>query len=589
MSLTLSSQYKLSRRLIEYSVFFLLAVAVWFIFQKFAIYGFDPYHEGVMFKPALDVAEGKLLFKESFTQYGSIATYIHAAFINIIGPSILSIRLATVFLYSVNVFLMLALWRRFLPIHLTILSFLYWILITPFFNENPIGFLSWSSVAAITFQLLGVSFFAKSLLDRELKFGFLSGIAVGLLFHTRQPAALFFLFADFVGILLFAVICSVKLRRIGRSQKKLFLKTQFFFSLGFLVFNGLLLTYFHFTGSLKQWLYQNIFWVFLSAEGVQPSLLKVLVGMFPNYEVELPKFIFLASIGLARGVCGYFLKQINNIFIDIVFALFILISYGFFPEIYQINAVFQIPAFILLLLILLTTKVIQKKKNPIGDIYSILFLGLIISSWTQYYPSADTLHVYWALTPMIGFFLFSVYQCFSRSSLITITLFLLFLSPIRNIPSLYSNYPSLKYSQLEYASVKGLYIFEPIALSLKRIHEGLSTLVGPEMLKKPVINLTTHTFLGAMFESTKDCGPYYVYWGGLPLALNSSGCKKYMEKHKPIILSYIPFQGKEDVFNQVLVSHNYQMIGKVKFLESDLPYNAAEYITFWSNKDLSKK
>ncbi len=45
----------------------------------------DWHHDGILFKPAVDVAAGLSLFKETFTQYGALTTYLQAGAIAIFG------------------------------------------------------------------------------------------------------------------------------------------------------------------------------------------------------------------------------------------------------------------------------------------------------------------------------------------------------------------------------------------------------------------------------------------------------------------------------------------------------------------------
>ena len=47
--------------------------------------GVEPHHDGIMFKPAVDFAEGKMLFKESFSQYGALTVLLQGLAIKIFG------------------------------------------------------------------------------------------------------------------------------------------------------------------------------------------------------------------------------------------------------------------------------------------------------------------------------------------------------------------------------------------------------------------------------------------------------------------------------------------------------------------------
>ena len=42
----------------------------------FARINFEPHHTGLMYKTALDVAEGKILFRDTFAQYGALTSLL---------------------------------------------------------------------------------------------------------------------------------------------------------------------------------------------------------------------------------------------------------------------------------------------------------------------------------------------------------------------------------------------------------------------------------------------------------------------------------------------------------------------------------
>ena len=44
----------------------------------FSCIGVDELLDAIMFKPAIDVAEGKMLFRDTFTQYGALTTLLQA-------------------------------------------------------------------------------------------------------------------------------------------------------------------------------------------------------------------------------------------------------------------------------------------------------------------------------------------------------------------------------------------------------------------------------------------------------------------------------------------------------------------------------
>ena len=64
------------------SAIFLFTV-LWF--GIFAFLRIDLHHDAVMLKPALDVAGGKLLFRDTFCQYGALAVFLQAAAVRLFG------------------------------------------------------------------------------------------------------------------------------------------------------------------------------------------------------------------------------------------------------------------------------------------------------------------------------------------------------------------------------------------------------------------------------------------------------------------------------------------------------------------------
>ena len=100
--------------------------------------GFDSHHTGLMYKGALDVASGKALFRETFTQYGALTTYIQALFLLIFGKRVTSILLATALFYALDFLLLYRISRRFLCRTLSLVGTGITVFLAPFYFE--IGF-----------------------------------------------------------------------------------------------------------------------------------------------------------------------------------------------------------------------------------------------------------------------------------------------------------------------------------------------------------------------------------------------------------------------------------------------------------------
>ena len=116
----------------------------------FSRINFDPHHTGLMLKGALDVANGKRLFAETYTQYGALVTWIQALFIRMLGTSVTSILLATSLFYALSYPLLYRMARRFLSIPVSLLTTLVSVFLAPFYFWE---FQPWSSVFALFFLL----------------------------------------------------------------------------------------------------------------------------------------------------------------------------------------------------------------------------------------------------------------------------------------------------------------------------------------------------------------------------------------------------------------------------------------------------
>ena len=120
-----------SERLLPTGAALLTAILLY----PFASRGVDFHHDGIMLKPAMDVLTGQTLFRDTFTQYGALTTYLHVLALKI-SPTLFAIRLETVVVYSVAVFFLVAAWQMFLPKVLTIVAYSLFLVFIPFYDSR---------------------------------------------------------------------------------------------------------------------------------------------------------------------------------------------------------------------------------------------------------------------------------------------------------------------------------------------------------------------------------------------------------------------------------------------------------------------
>ena len=169
----------------------LLTAGLVFWLLPFARLGVDPHHDGVMLKPALDVLAGQVLFRDTFTQYGALTTYLQVLALWF-QPSLLTIRLLAVGAYAVTLYALYAAWRMILPRSLTVLSCGLFILFIPCYEKDWLDhywvMLPWSSVFALMFQGLGVcALFRMIAGGQPVRSAAWLGAATAAVFWCRQP------------------------------------------------------------------------------------------------------------------------------------------------------------------------------------------------------------------------------------------------------------------------------------------------------------------------------------------------------------------------------------------------------------------
>ena len=148
--------------------------------------GVDPHHDGLMLKPALVVAEGGMIHRDVFSQYGPMATWVHALWVLLLGPTLWAIRTGTaVMLVAAASFFFVA-WRRVFDTSVALVAVSCAFLLTPHFSPE-ISANPWS--ADVAFFLLSVLTLVLTS-KRTAPLGvaacsFASGALVGMILLTR--------------------------------------------------------------------------------------------------------------------------------------------------------------------------------------------------------------------------------------------------------------------------------------------------------------------------------------------------------------------------------------------------------------------
>ena len=274
----------------------------------FSTLGADARHDGTMFKPAMDVANGAMLFRDTFTGYGALAILIQAASLNIFGKYLIVIKFTTVFFYGLISILLWLILKRILPRSVAFVSLGVWIFLAPYYHYT---FLPWSSVYALFFQLLGTWLLIESFERKSNKLVFFSGVSAALTFWCRQTvgAAMFLAVVVFFFYLFF----------LKQSNSKDLKKNLFYFLIGSALIHDLFFTWIVMNHAFSDWWKQNVLLQFVWSKDTFGIGTNHLLGcLFPGSHAFAPKLLIWAMLPYA-AMCAFIRNFENKVISLLVF------------------------------------------------------------------------------------------------------------------------------------------------------------------------------------------------------------------------------------------------------------------------------
>ena len=461
-------------------VFFLtIGVAGYFSFL-----GVDPHHDGIMLKPASDIARGQMLFRDTFTQYGALTTLLQAWVVAVFGHSLVVINLLTVFFYGLIAVMLWLIWSLFLPPNLATIACVIWLFQAPY-HDPGYAFLPWPSVYALFFQLLTLYTLLLFLKTKKIVWQLIAGVATALTFWSRQPVG----FLLMGGIIFYFVILRFK---------KYKLPSLMSFFLSYIFTHSVFFIWIIQHNAFSDWFYQTIRFPATWATSASPEkiilLMNFFYNMFPNSYSPLSIWTLLPLVTLYLGITYISLKKINKTHAMVLLAV-------------CINLV----------------------------------------SWLQYHPVNDPRHLYWAAAPMIGFALYAALSLDAdkkKSFTFLIICLLLFVPDMffharlarRKIRKFWS-YPTISRP----AVLKGM----KVPPEEKKFFEETMDELNAFKKKYPTSFITT-TGRDAMYSlfdgGNKNCYKFTVEWGWIAFdpqleADYFSAMKKCIKKYKPAVFT----------------------------------------------------
>lgn len=476
---------------------FFLFISVTLFSSYFALHHVDPHHDGILLKPALDVAQGKIAFKETFNQYGALTVFLQAFLLKVFGFSLVYLRLSAAITYGIIAVLLFFIWKNFLPRSATFAGVVMWIFSAYFLSRlTTIPFLPWSSVYALATQIGAI--FALFLWKDKKKpvFLFLTGALVAATFWFRQP----------VGILLFPTVFFLIVLDAFLLRTQNVLRALTFYCVGAIIFSVPFLLYFLEVGALSSWWHQSILLAFDFGNRLSNRY-----SFLPTFRALFPSFLHSKENTL------WFLLPLSVI----AATLWLCVRY-------------------------LTKRVFTEKEEK------IFFLCAVCGvSWAQYFPVSDTSHWFWAASPMIGilFFMTHIFSTKITSALhvkkyslylSVCIIFLIFLPTLRDDIHGIKFLSSLHYTRLESPSIlQGMYVEKPE----QELYDGVTSRMSLYFSlypQKTYINMTPDALYSAIDPHFAYVHPLYVYWDWATQTLYPDYLSRmhvYVDEHRPLILA----------------------------------------------------
>jgi hypothetical protein len=370
----------------------------WLVFTPFAGLDTDPFHDGLMLKPALDVASGQTLFRDTLMRYGPLTTWLQAAELMVLGRSLHSIRLATFFVYGLIACGLVMSWRLVLPRTLTILSCVLWFLLAPF----EFASVAWSSIYALGFQamaLLALMCAVSSPRGRGGGWAGASGVLGGLSFLSRHvPLGVF----TCVSVLAAYVVVGIAFPARRRDAARHFMTA----SAGTLVVVALFLLHLVWHGSLDAWWQQTVVWTW--RESVHTGRLMIESLDFWWRHGLLFCALAVPLLWLVRdgrfGPCALALAlaaiwaAVGNRFVN------------------PVSLLTGTPAVALVLAFAWTvSRALRTRQAPTAETMMTLAAMIVcMASWTEAIPTGHPGHLFWALSASLGFSVLAAWQFAGR-------------------------------------------------------------------------------------------------------------------------------------------------------------------------------
>ena len=510
---------------------FVSALLFLFSFLLFSFWAFidiDPHHDGIMMKPAVDVLQGKMLFRDSFTQYGALSTLLQAGFCALFGKYLAALRLFTLITYSGTFVLFYLTARRLFDAPWVLYVLLLAFIMAPFYASI---FYIWSSVFALFFTTLTCYLltFTEDYPDSGYLWAGL-GITSILSFWCRQPCGL--AFGAVVGYAL--IFKWYQNRTIIDSIRRLI-----YVSGGAIAVSLPLLGWIIFNGAWDEFVNQSFSFAVRFASRVDNSSDTFWLFVVLDH--------LIASITISKFYC-YVFGVTSIVCVALLYQSLFRRSSAFVP-------------------------------------WTLLGVGLVsLSSLHQYYPVAESNHFYWAALPAFILYGYGISYLVDlrrqpvvlKYAAVTIGICLALYPMYKfaktswedyclNEPSSFSRLSSLERFSRP-GPLQGLFIPQEYADGWNRLSQAISDLPA-EHQNRPVLNLTPDALYPLFFQNQNNWHRASMNWGNSIDSEYSIKVERMLKKKNSIVILY-----KDQGLEKSVLDQGYQPWKEVKLIFPNVYY-----------------
>ncbi len=477
---------------------FLVIMISFVVTFYFAMFGFDPHHDGFMFKTALDVSRGLTMYKDTYSQYGVLTILIQAAFIKILGEKVWAVKAATVVMYMISYIVAYLIYRKFLGRISAMLVCFLTLAMSPFYFWV---FLPWSSVYSLAFLMISaytiITYFERGGVQNAwLIAGSIAGVCC---FLCRQPVGIVTVLAFYVSVFFLFAAKKVTFKGIG--------KPVLVYTLTWIILCIFVVLILLIKGALKDFWIQNIEYMFRFASSVGGGNENTL------------KRILDSLLG----------KPSNSL------------CYLILPFCCMFAFVYQ----------LIRTAALKAELTK--EHLAVIILSVYgIASWHQYYPVTCLRHLFWAAFPMFGIAVYIVKEMV-RIILVKIKIHkwvcewtAILLLGLLLFPELKYRYDCAEtktdmlyvyFNDDNYGYLNGLKLTEDEASFYSELHKTIKELEN-KYVGRPVTNITQDGYYACFYPMNYQ--PQFNNWGAANVYDDyNAKLAEFIAAEKPVLIGHV--------------------------------------------------